>query len=115
MQQLHVSIRLACNILLNFLIRSQSTAETGSSVAVAGAYCKGACREGACRKGACHKGAYYKGACCKGACRKEGNIGGRVGIGGRAGIGASSSKDAFRPSRVPLLLHGAVYSGGVGE
>jgi hypothetical protein len=41
-----------------------------------------------------------------------------VGIRGRVGIGASSSKDAFRPSRVPLLLHGAssiVYSGGVGE
>ena len=63
-------------------------------------------------------GAYYKGACCKGACRKEGSIGGRVGVGGRVGIGASSSKDAFRPTRVPLLLHGAssiVYSGGVGE
>ena len=44
--------------------------------------------------------------------------GGRVGIGGKAGIGASSGKDAFRPSRVPLLLHKAlstVYSGGVGE
>jgi len=41
-----------------------------------------------------------------------------VGIGGRVGIGASSCKDVFRPSRVPLLLHGAlsmVYSGGVGE
>ena len=34
------------------------------------------------------------------------------------GIGASSSKDVFRPSRVPLLLYRAlsiVYSGGVGE
>ena len=34
------------------------------------------------------------------------------------GIGASSGKDAFGPSGVPLLLHGAssvVYSGGVGE
>ena len=65
-----------------------------------------ACREGACRKG----------ACCE-----EGGIGGKIGIsgraGGRVGIGASSSKDAFRPSRVPLLLHGTlsiVYS-GVGE
>jgi len=93
LQRLHVSIRLACNILLNFLVRSQSTAETGSGVAVAGAY--------------------YKGACCKGAYRKEGGIGGRVGIsgrvsiGGRVGIGASSGKDAFRLSRVPLLLHGA--------
>ena len=41
-----------------------------------------------------------------------------VGIGGRVGIGASSGKDAFRLSGVPLLLHGAssvVYSGGVGE
>jgi len=44
-------------------------------------------------------------------------IGGRVSISGRAGIGASSSKDVFRLSRVPLL-HGAlsiVYSGGVGK
>ena len=67
-------------------------------MAVAGACCKGACREG--------------------ACRKEGGIGSRVGIGGRVGIGAGSGKDAFRLSRVPLLLHGAlsiVYSGGVGE
>ena len=79
-----------------------------------------ACREGACREGACRKG----------ACRKEGGIGGRVGvngrvgigsrvgISGRVGIGASSSKDAFRLSRVPLLLYGAlsiVYSGGVGK
>ena len=54
------------------------TAETGSSIAVVGA-----CREGACR---------------------EGGINSIVGIGGRAGIGASSDKDAFRPSRVPLLL-----------
>jgi len=77
-------------------------------VAVVRAY-----REGAYRKGACHKG-----ACRKGACRKEGGIGSRVGIGGKAGIGASSGKDAFRPSRVPLLLYGAlsvVYSGGVGK
>ena len=88
------------------MICSQSTAETGSGVAVARAYCKG--------------------ACCEGACRKEGSISGSVGIGGRAssraggrvGIGASSSKDAFRLSGVPLLLYRAlsiVYSGGVGE
>ena len=73
----------------------------------------GACREGACRKGAC-----CEGACCEGACRKEGGIGSWVGISGRVGIGASSSKDAFRPSKVPLLLYRAlsvVYSGGVGE
>ena len=57
-----------------------------------------------------------------GACRKEGGISGSIGIsgraGGRVGIGASSSKDAFRLSRVPLLLYGAlsiVYSGGVGK
>jgi hypothetical protein len=34
------------------------------------------------------------------------------------GIGASSGKDVFGPSGVPLLLHGAssvVYSGGVGK
>jgi len=88
LQQLHVSIYLACSILLNFLIRSQLTAETGSNVAVVG------------------------------ACREKGGIGGRVGIGGRAGIGASSGKDVFGPSRVPLLLYRAlsvVYSGGVGK
>jgi len=64
-----------------------------------------------------------------GAYREKGGISGRVGISGsvgisgrvgissRAGIGASSSKDVFRPSKVPLL-YGAlsiVYSGGVGE
>ena len=61
-----------------------------------------------------------KGACREGACRKEGSISSSVGIssraGGRVGIGASSSKDAFRLSRVPLLLYGVlsiVYSGGV--
>jgi hypothetical protein len=75
----------------------------GSSIAVVGAYREGTYREGACREGACYK---------------EGGIGSRVSIGGRVGIGASSGKDAFRPSRVPLLLHGAlsiVYSGEVGE
>jgi hypothetical protein len=95
------------------------TAKIGSGIAVVGA-----CREGACYKGAYCEGAYYKGACRKGACCKEGSISGRVGIRGRVGInsrvgiGASSSKDAFRLSRVPLLLYGAlsiVYSGGVGE
>jgi hypothetical protein len=94
-------------------------AETGSSIAVVGA-----CYKGACCKGACYKGACYKGACRKGACYKEGSISsrvgirGRVGINGRVGIEASSSKDAFRLSRVPLLLYRAssiVYSGGVGE
>ena len=52
------------------------------------------------------------------ACYKKGGTGARVGISGGVGIGASSSKDAFWPSRVPLLLHGAlsvVYSGGVGK
>ena len=41
-----------------------------------------------------------------------------VGISGRVGIEASSSKDVFRLSRVPLLLYRAlsiVYSGEVGE
>ena len=76
MQQLHISIYLACSILLNFLIRSQSTAKTGSGVAVVK------------------------------ACREEGGISGkvgisnRVGIGGRAGIRANSSKDIFGPSIV---------------
>src|SRR6266566_2472618 len=82
------------SIPLNFLIRSQSTAETGSGVAVVGACREGACREGACGEGACRKeggiggrvavvGACREGACREGACCKEG------GIGGRAGIGAS--------------------------
>ena len=77
LQQLHVSIYLACNILLNFLIHSQLTAEMGNGVAIV-----------------------------------------RVGIGGRAGIGASSGKDVFGLSKVPFLLHRAlfiVYSEGVGE
>jgi hypothetical protein len=42
----------------------------------------------------------------------------RVGMGSKVGIGASSDKDVFRPSRVPLLLYRAssiVYSGGVGK
>ena len=42
----------------------------------------------------------------------------RVGISGGIGIEASSSKDVFRLSRVPLLLYRAlsiVYSGGVGK
>ena len=63
--------------------------------------------------GACCKGAYREGAY-----RKEGGIGGRVGISGRVGIGASSGKDAFRPSGMPLLLHKALsvaYSEGVGK
>ena len=76
LQQLHVSIYSAYSILLNFLIRSQSTAETGSGVAVVR------------------------------ACREEGGIGGKVGIGnkvgisGRAGIKTSSGKDVFGPSIV---------------
>ena len=97
-------------------------------MAVVGACQKGACKEGACRKEgnisgkvaivracrerACGEGTCKEGACCKGACCKEG------GIGGRAGIGASSSKDAFRSFKLPLLLHRAssvVYSGGIGE
>ena len=85
----------------------------GSGVAVARAYCKGAC----C-KGVYYKRAYCEGAYHKGACRKKGGIGGRVGIGGRAGIGASFGKDLFRLFRVPLLLYRAlyiVYSGGVGK
>ena len=53
---------------------------------------------------ACREEAYREGACRKGACYKEGGIGSRVGIGGKVGIGASSSKDAFRLFRVPLLL-----------
>src|SRR6266568_62448 len=36
LQRLHVSIHSACSILLNFLIHSQSTAETGNGVAIVG-------------------------------------------------------------------------------
>jgi hypothetical protein len=42
----------------------------------------------------------------------------KVGIGSRVDIGANPGKDAFGPSRVPLLIYGAssiVYSGGVGK
>ena len=73
-------------------------AETGSSIAVVGVYRKGAYREG--------------------ACRKKGSISSRVDLSGRVGIGASSGKGAFRLSREPLLLDGAlsiVYSREVGE
>ena len=79
----------------------------GSSMAIVRAYCEGACYKGACYKGACHK---------KGGISGRIGVGGRVGISGRVGIGTSSSKDVFRPSRVPLLLHRAlsiVYSRGV--
>ena len=76
------------------MIRSQSTAETGSDVAVVGACCE------------------------KGGIGGRVSIRGRVGISGRAGIGASLSKDIFGPSGVTFLLHRAlsmVYSRGVGE
>ena len=61
LQQLHVSIHLACSILLNFLIYSQLTAKTGSNIAVVGAY------------------------------YKEGSIGGKVGIGVSSGKDAFRS------------------------
>src|SRR6266702_556654 len=51
LQRLHVSIYLACNILLNFLIYSQLTAETGSGIAVVGACGKGVCKKGVYKKG----------------------------------------------------------------
>ena len=63
-------------MLLNFLIRSQSTAKMGSGVAVVGA-----CRE-------------------KGSISGKVGVGDRVGIGGRVGIGASSGKDVFGQSVV---------------
>ena len=80
------------------------TAETGSGIAVVGA-----CREGACRKGAYRKGGGISG--------KVG-VRGRVGINSKVGIGASSGKDVFRLSGVPLLLYEAlsiIYSGEVGK
>ena len=52
------------------------------------------------------------------AYHKKGNINTRVGISNKVGIGASSSKDIFGLSKVPLLLYRAlsiVYSKGVGE
>ena len=67
------------------MIRSQLMAETGCSVAKAGAYCE------------------------------EGGIGTKVGIGAGVGIGASSSKDTFRPSWMPFLASSMVYSGGIGK
>ena len=76
LQQLYISIYSAYSILLNFLIRSQSTAETGSGVAVVRA-----CREES------------------GISGKVG-IGDKIGIGGKVGIEASSGKDIFGPSIV---------------
>ena len=79
-------------MLLNFLIRSQLTAETGCSVAEA----RACCEEG--------------GIGAKVGIGAGAGIGARVGIGAgvgisvkvgistRVGIGASPSKDIFRPS-----------------
>src|SRR6266702_3028293 len=78
LQRLHVFIHSACSILLNFLIRSQLTAKTGSNMAIVRACREGACREGACREGACREG----------ACYKEGGIGGRVAVVGACREGA---------------------------
>src|SRR6266567_8799610 len=80
LQQLHISIHLAYSILLNFLIRSQSTAKTGYSIAEARAYYKECSISTKVGIGA-----------------KVG-ISARVGIGARVGIRASPSKDTFRPS-----------------
>ena len=80
----------------------------GSSIVIVGAY-----REGACCKGACYK---ESGISSRVGIGSEVGISGRVGISSKAGIEASSSKDAFRSFRVPLLLHRAssiVYSRGV--
>ena len=52
------------------------------------------------------------------ACHKKSGISARVGIGSKVGIGVSSSKDIFRPFRVPFLLYKAlsiVYSKGVSK
>ena len=76
------------------MIRSQSTAETGSNVAIVGAY-----RE-------------------KGSISGKVGIKNRVGIGGKVGIRVSPNKDIFGPSRVTFLLYRAlsvVYNKGVGE
>ena len=92
---------------MNFLIHSQSTAETGSGVAVVRACREGACREGACREGTCYKGAYYKGACYKeGGISNRVGIRGRVRISGKVGIGVNSNKDGA------LSI---IYSGGVSK
>ena len=79
LQRLHVSMHLECNILLNFLIYSQLTAEIGCNVTEAG-------------------------ACCK-----EGGIDAEI------GIGASSGKDTFGPSWMPLPISSVVYNKGVGK
>jgi hypothetical protein len=97
LQQLHVSIYLACSILLNFLICSQLIAEMGCSVAEAGA---------------CYK---EGGISAKVGIGAGAGIGARAGIGTGVGIGASPGKDEFRPSWMPLLALSVVYSGGVGE
>ena len=96
-------------MLLNFLIRSQSTAETGCSVAEAGACCE---EGGIGAKVGIGAGAGIGAGVGIGA--KVG-IGAGVGIGVKVGIGASPSKDTFRPSWMPLPASSVVYSGGVGE
>ena len=86
LQQLYVSIYLACSILLNFLIHSQSTAETGCSVAKARAYYK----EG---------GIGIKvGISTRAGISTKVGISAKVSINTKVGIRASPSKDIFRPS-----------------
>jgi hypothetical protein len=87
LQQLHVSIYSAYSILLNFLIYSQLTAKMGYSIANAG------------------------------ACYKKGGTNIRVAISTKVGIKASSSKDIFRLSLMPLSLYRtlSIYSRGVSK
>ena len=65
LQRLHVSIYLACSILLNFLICSQLTAEIGSNIAIVR------------------------------ACREKGGINAKIGIALKEGIRALSGGALF--------------------
>jgi len=75
------------------LIHSQSTAKTGSGIAVVGACCE------------------ESGIGAKVSIGAKASIGAGVGIGTGVGIGASSGRDAFGP----LPASSVVYNGGVGK
>ena len=107
LQQLHISIYLAYSIFLNFLIRFQSTAKTGSSMAIVKAYCEGACYKKAYYKGACYKKTCHKKAYCK-----KSSIDSRVGIRGKANI---SGKVSIKVSSSKDKALSVVYNRGVSK
>jgi hypothetical protein len=89
LQWLYISIHSSYSIFLNFLIRFQSIAETGSSISTGGFSASSAA-----------------------ACYKEGSID------AKGGYKASSNKETLRgrPPGPPLPLYGAlfrVYNNGV--